>query len=325
MIAAALFLLLGSSCRTTGPGSWPEIGAGWPVQAAPSEAQTAGRQELARLRDAAAQANADDRRKYHEIESNFKEGDQAKLAAIEKLLYERAEALCKKHDSFFEKYPSDWEERDRAANFLYDQCFAEEALKYWEQAVRIKPNSAEIHNNIAVACSHNGRILEAMDHVRTAVELNPLEPGYHFNLATLYSTSRKEIQEREELTLPDIFWKSQAEYERARELAPDNFDYASNCFQNYIMAKYFQIDNVDGLELAATERCLEIKDLSPHNRSFVLAHLGRVCLRLGRYDDARQWLEQALAASDNPSARNLLRKLDSAEQKTHEPPAEQQK
>ncbi len=212
-------------------------------------------------------------------------------------------------NAFFTARPSAWQAMDELANLLYDRGRAEMARGLWEQALQIRPNAADLHNSLGVCLGHEGRMLAAIDRFRTAIELAPLEPEYHFNLATMYFTARHELRQRENWSLPEVFWKSQAAYERAFQLAPDNFDYARNCFQNYIMARYFEISDVTDLELAACRRCLDLR-LNRQQQGLVYTHLARLHLHRGERRQAMEWIHRAIHAHDTPMARTVLGNIE---------------
>jgi spermidine synthase len=48
-----------------------------------------------------------------------------------------------------------------------------EAIEHWEQALKLTPDSADTHNNLAYALSQQGKTREAMAHYEEAVRLKP--------------------------------------------------------------------------------------------------------------------------------------------------------
>jgi tetratricopeptide (TPR) repeat protein len=49
----------------------------------------------------------------------------------------------------------------------------EEAIKHWEQALRINPDLAEVHYNLGLWLERTGKTQEAVEHYRQAVRINP--------------------------------------------------------------------------------------------------------------------------------------------------------
>ena len=53
---------------------------------------------------------------------------------------------------------------------------------YYDRALKIKPDYAEVHLNLGVALAGCGRIDEAIDHYRKALEIDPNNSVAHYNL-----------------------------------------------------------------------------------------------------------------------------------------------
>ena len=49
----------------------------------------------------------------------------------------------------------------------------DEAAQAFESVLRIKPGSAEAHNNLGVTLKEKGHVKEAITHYRTALQINP--------------------------------------------------------------------------------------------------------------------------------------------------------
>jgi tetratricopeptide (TPR) repeat protein len=48
-----------------------------------------------------------------------------------------------------------------------------EAIAHYEQTVRLNPDSAEAHNNLAVALMQMGKLPEAVEHFKQALRIIP--------------------------------------------------------------------------------------------------------------------------------------------------------
>jgi tetratricopeptide (TPR) repeat protein len=58
----------------------------------------------------------------------------------------------------------------------------EEAIRQYEQALRIKPDLTEAHYNLGVALGQAGQMQEAIKHLEQAVRMEPDYPDAHYNL-----------------------------------------------------------------------------------------------------------------------------------------------
>ena len=65
-----------------------------------------------------------------------------------------------------------------------------EAVRYYQAALAIRPQSATVNNNLAVALMNLGRPSEALLHYGQALELAPDSPAIHFNVAQAIAQER---------------------------------------------------------------------------------------------------------------------------------------
>lgn len=74
-----------------------------------------------------------------------------------------------------------------AAKLMGDNCGGlARARLMLEQAIKLDPNYADAHNNLAYNCDCQGNYLEAIQEYQRAIALNPKRPLYRFNLADTY-------------------------------------------------------------------------------------------------------------------------------------------
>lgn len=78
------------------------------------------------------------------------------------------------------------------------------ALKYFLEALKINPSSAEYHYNCASTYFKADEITLAKKYYNTAISLEPENPNYHFALANLYYSQKQYKRALEELNL-DLF------------------------------------------------------------------------------------------------------------------------
>jgi len=83
-----------------------------------------------------------------------------------------------------------------------------EAIAQWEQAVRIKPDFVEAHGNLGNALKQAGKIEEAVGHYEQALRINPDLAGVHYNLGLALAREGKTQEAMEH-------------YEQALRLKPD--------------------------------------------------------------------------------------------------------
>jgi tetratricopeptide (TPR) repeat protein len=145
---------------------------------------------------------------------------------------------------------------------------------------------------MASVCFAQRKFVEAEEHFRTVLELEPDVSAHHRNLGGLYST----LDRREE---------AERELRQALELAPDDPD-------NLVALGRLELDR--GKAGEAERFAHEALTLAPRHQD-ALVLMGRVLLRRGDVDAAR---EHALwAVSIDPSDRGALGLLASIKAKTN--------
>jgi tetratricopeptide (TPR) repeat protein len=70
---------------------------------------------------------------------------------------------------------------DKAMNLQEDRHYGE-ALEIWQKAVKLDPNDARIHNDLAANLYFQGDIPDAIQHLRVALRINPSLVESHYNL-----------------------------------------------------------------------------------------------------------------------------------------------
>ncbi len=77
------------------------------------------------------------------------------------------------------KNPKAWVAHDNLGTILVRLGKAEEAIRHWEQALRIKPNDAMAHYNLGLALLRTGKAQEAIEHFDQALQLKPDDAETH--------------------------------------------------------------------------------------------------------------------------------------------------
>ncbi len=159
-----------------------------------------------------------------------------------------------------------------------------EAIKQYQEALRLRPNNHQARNNLAVDLARCGRTQEAFEQYQEALRINPDYPLAHYNLANLLAASRR---------IPEAI----QHYQQALRLKPD-----------YPEARY----NL-GIALAGSgrnseaieeyQKALQLKPDYPEAH----VNLGIALTRAGRTEEAIQHHQEALRLRpDFPEAHNNL-------------------
>lgn len=192
---------------------------------------------------------------------------------------------------FVRRYPQHGRGLVAYGSFLEDLGRQQEALAWWEKALAIPHADAwtQAHalNNLANYWGHQGDPQRALRQYERAIQLLPDEPVFRFNWATMCSLYRGDAAKLYGWQEDEIFRRSLDQLRCARDLAPTDFGYAQAYAETFYLMKSADWNEAH----AAWQYCLQLaRDDETRNR--VYAHLVRVCLNLGRRDEARMWLNQ---------------------------------
>jgi len=162
----------------------------------------------------------------------------------------------------------------------------------------------------------NGPITNAFIYYAKAVELNPNEPVYYQNFATMVYLYRPDARQFYGINEQQVFDKALALYRQAMKIAPDNFVLATDYAQSYYGIKPLRTNDA----LMAWTNALQIAH-DDNEREGVLIHLARVKIAAGFYDEAqahldavtnaafadmRHRLERSLADHKNPPTNSII-------------------
>jgi len=190
-------------------------------------------------------------------------------------------------------------------SLLYDQHREDEGMRWWEKAIAVNPQEAYAYNDLANDYGHNGHADKALRYYQKAIDLAPTEPIFRFNWATTCQMFRNESKAVYGWSKEEIFQHSLEQFRQARDLVPQDFEMASTYAETfYMMPKPDWQGAYDGWQF-----CLK-QPLDDQQRQHVYANLARTCVRLGRIDEARQWLAKLTDNGQASVRRSLERKID---------------
>lgn len=201
----------------------------------------------------------------------------------------------------------------------------EAGAKRLERAVALAPDRAEFHANLGQVFSMQGRLDEAERALRTAIELDPRLPDAHNNLGNVLKARGRLEAARDAYAAavdarPDFAgaWSNlgnvlsdlddlpgaEAALRKAAEIAPE-----TAAVHNNLGALLIRKGETDAAE-ASLRHALELDS----RRTEAHEHLGTLCLDSGRFPEALEHFDAALAAKPGDvslllNAANALRQL----------------
>jgi predicted Zn-dependent protease with MMP-like domain len=166
----------------------------------------------------------------------------------------------------------------------------EEALGWYEEALKANPGGAEAHNGRGEILWEEGRIDEALYEVELATQADPKFVTSHLNRAELLIEELGEYEQA--MQYCDLLLSGSPELPR-----PDR---ATEAEIYYLKSKgLFYLDDLEGA-LFLVRRAIQTTPDVPVYRAFE----GQICFELARFEESRRLLEQA-AAMDSESPHTL--------------------
>ena len=198
----------------------------------------------------------------------------------------RLNGIRASYEDFLRRYPDSAGGHLAYGSFLNDIGEEEAAMRQNEKASQLDPKNPAAWNNLANYYCENGLLTNAFTDYAKAIELNPTEPVYYENFATVVYLYRKDAKEFYHIDEQQVFDKSLALYRKAMQLDPDNFRLATDCADSYYEIRPLRTNEM----LVAWSNALQIA----HNdieREGVYIHLARIKMVAGRYAEARTQLD----------------------------------
>lgn len=206
--------------------------------------------------------------------------DEARFAA-------EAKALAGSYDVFIQKNPEFAPGYVAYGLFLGKIDMAKAAVAMLLRANKLDPNIPLVKNQLAKHLAEDGKPLEALPYLASAIDLAPDEPLYHFHLGQLLLEAREEFLREGGWTRAAIDKSMLEAFQRAADLAPSDLSLA------YQHAKaYYEIDPPRWEEALAVWERLGGRATSESMRQLVKLQRANVLVRLGRGAEAHALLDQ---------------------------------
>jgi tetratricopeptide (TPR) repeat protein len=217
-------------------------------------------------------------------------------------------ARLRRVEAEYRQFLSDHPKHVRAmvayGSFLCDLQREDEAIIWWKKAIVIDPDCAAAYNDLGEVYGHTGRAGDALRLHQKAYELDPAEPVYRFNWANTCILYRNDAHEVYGWDTDEIFRRSLEQFRKARDLAPQDFEFSSAYAESFYLMKA-----PDWQEMyAAWKYCLD-QPLQTNDRQRVYSYLARACMHLDRLEEAKTWLMKMDAPEVQALRQTLERRL----------------
>ena len=161
-----------------------------------------------------------------------------------------------------------------------------EAVSILLKANKLDANIPIVKNQLAKHLAEDGKPLEALPWIMAAIDLEPKEPLYHYQLGTLLHEARDEFIRSGDFTRPALDRAMLQAFQRATDNALGNMAYA------YRHAEaYYDLQEPKWDEALATWQQLEHRASAGLERQTIQLHEAKVLLALGKRDEAQARLD----------------------------------
>ena len=161
-----------------------------------------------------------------------------------------------------------------------------EAVSILLKANKLDANIPIVKNQLAKHLAEDGKPLEALPWIMSAIDLEPKEPLYHYQLGTLLHEGREDFIRSGDFTRAALDRAMLQAFQRATDNAPANIAYA------YRHAEaYYDLQEPKWDEALAVWQQLEHRASAGLERQTIQLHEAKVLLALGKRDEAQARLD----------------------------------
>lgn len=223
----------------------------------------------------------------------------------------RLEALRATYEFALERFGGDARIYNYYGELLYD-CFGDVngAIVAWNKAISLDSDVAAAYCNLGVHHCGTGQFALGLQYLDRALELDPQNPSYTYNLAQVYLSGRERAAEARGWKKKKLYKEMVRLSKRAAHLAPDDFEFVQDYAVIHFAAEEFGAAPDWDEAAAAWERARRLAR-GLNEWFFTRLNEARVWELAGRKDRGLRCLHEGLRFHPgNPSARALLGELE---------------
>jgi tetratricopeptide (TPR) repeat protein len=220
----------------------------------------------------------------------------------------RLEWLC---DASLKHYAESARVRNFRGNLFYDNLNRRhEAAKEWHMAVSLDSKFSEPYNNLGMHYFHNGNYALGFQNMDKALDLEPGNPDFCFNMAQNYLLFRKEVEKKRGWSNKRVYKEAMKLSKRAVKSAPEDYQLLEDYAVNFLAAEGFGL-KTDWKDAARAWKAAREHAPNKVKLFYTWLNEGRAWKQLDRDKDARRCFESALEIlPGNEVAQRLLNGLD---------------
>lgn len=223
-------------------------------------------------------------------------------------LHSQVQQLCNDYDALLRRHPDFVPAYVTYALLLGKVDMRKESTVLLLRANQLDKSLPIVKNQLGNYLAEEGRPLEAVNYYLAAIDLEPKEPLYHYQLGTLLTEARDDFLKSGNWTRSSLDQTMHEAFAQAMALAPDDWRYA----YRYGLSFY-------DLELAEWEAALQFwkdfeKKLAPGvEQETCRLHQAKVLVAQRHFDDARAVLKtvnEPVLSSQKEKVETELREIE---------------
>lgn len=188
-----------------------------------------------------------------------------------------------------------------------------EAVKEWLTSVSLDSNYSDPHNNLGMHYFHAGEYTLGFKHMDRALELEPKNADYCYNMAQNYLIFRPQSEKHRGWDAARVYKEAMKLSKKAAKLAPDDFEIVQDYAVNFIAAENFGVepDWKSAVKAWQSARKLATTDV---DRYFTWLNEGRAWRAMDNRKEAKRCFEESLKLQPNSDVTKRLLEEASVEE-----------
>lgn len=220
------------------------------------------------------------------------------------------EALRRAYEFALRRYGGNARLHTYYGELLYDQ-FGDiaGAQAEWNKAISLDRRFAPAYNDFGMHLCQSGQVKLGLSYMDKALELDPDDAGFHYNLAQIYLNAADAVATTREWNRERVYKEAMKLSERAAHLAPSDFELLQDYAVNFFAAEQFGVPP-DWKRAAEAWRRARPYARDRNAVFFTWLNEARAWIWAGQDKRAERCLTESMRRHPGtPAARNLLEGL----------------
>jgi tetratricopeptide (TPR) repeat protein len=221
-------------------------------------------------------------------------GDMAEADRRMEMVNQRRELLDQVYTILLQHYPKNARALNYYGEYLYDQRGEiAGAIRSWKLAAAEDSKLSLPHNNLGIHYTHVGEYERGIAEYTKAMELEPDNADFKYNLAQVYMINWPQVKEAYGWEDAKIYKEAMKLSKSAAELRPKDYHLRQDYAVNFFAAERFNV-KADWKEAAAAWQNARDCALGMDQVFFTWLNEARVCLEIPDHERAIACLQEAL-------------------------------